>query len=83
VERIRDTHPNYFGHIHVIEDLQRTNGTNLNDENDTHSNNEPLHKMWGNRPYIAAGGFNWWPPPTTQRRSTAVLSPLAVISLPM
>jgi NADPH2 dehydrogenase len=56
VERIRDTHSN-FGQIHVIEDLQRTTGTNLNDENDTRSN-EPLRKIWGNRPYIAAGGFN-------------------------
>jgi NADPH2 dehydrogenase len=56
VERIRDTHPN-FGHIHVIDDWQRTSETNFNDENDTHSN-EPLRKIWGNRPYIAAGGFN-------------------------
>jgi NADPH2 dehydrogenase len=56
VERIRDTHPN-FGYIHVIENWLRTTGTNLNDENDTHSN-EPLRKIWGNRPYIAAGGFN-------------------------
>ncbi len=41
----------------VIEDLQRTIGTNFNDENDTHSK-EPLRKIWGDRPYIAAGGFN-------------------------
>lgn len=56
VERIRDTHPN-FQHIHVIEDWQRTTGTNLNEENDAHSN-EPLRKIWGNRAYIAAGGFD-------------------------
>jgi NADPH2 dehydrogenase len=56
VERIRDTHTS-IGHIHVIEDLQRTTGTNFDDENDTHSN-EPLRKIWGNRPYIAAGGFD-------------------------
>jgi NADPH2 dehydrogenase len=55
LERIRDTHPN-FGHLHVIEDLQRTE-TNFNDENGTRSN-ESLRKIWGNRPYIAAGGFN-------------------------
>jgi len=58
VERIRDTHPN-FGYIHVIEGLnwRHTTGTNLNDENDTHSS-EPLRKIWGNRSYIAAGGFD-------------------------
>jgi NADPH2 dehydrogenase len=58
VERIRNTHPN-FGHIHVIEGLnwRHTTGTNLHDENDTHSS-EPLRKIWGNRPYIAAGGFD-------------------------
>ena len=56
VERIRDAYPK-FGHIHVIEDWERTSGMILEDENDTHSN-EPLRKIWGNRPYIAAGGFN-------------------------
>ena len=56
VERIRDTYPN-FGYIHVIDDWQRITGTKINDENDAHSN-EPLRKIWGNRPYIAAGGFN-------------------------
>ena len=55
VERIRDTHPN-FGYIHVTEerDWRPTTGKNLND---THSN-EPLRKVWGNRAYIAAGGFD-------------------------
>ena len=48
IERIRDVHPD-FAYIHVIE--------KLNDEADTHFN-EPLRKIWGNRPYIAAGGFN-------------------------
>jgi NADPH2 dehydrogenase len=56
VERIRDTYPN-LGHIHVIEDWQRTTETSLNEENDTHST-EPLRKIWGDRPYIAAGGFD-------------------------
>ena len=56
VERIRDTHPN-FGHLHVIEDLLRTTETNLNDGIDPRSN-QPLRKIWGNRPYIAAGGFD-------------------------
>jgi len=55
-ERIRDTHPN-FGHIHVIEDWQRITGMYPNNEKDTHSN-EPLRKIWGDHPYIAAGGFN-------------------------
>lgn len=48
VERIRDTHPN-LGQLHVIEYLNDGNGT---------QSNEPLRKIWGNRPYIAAGGFN-------------------------
>jgi NADPH2 dehydrogenase len=56
VERVRDTHPN-FGYIHVIEDWQRRTGTIPSDQNDAHSN-EPLRKIWGNRPYIAAGGFD-------------------------
>lgn len=56
VESIRNTHPN-FGYIHVIEDWQHTAGTNVNDENATHSN-EPLRETWGHRPYIAAGGFD-------------------------
>jgi len=43
VERIRDAHPN-FAYIHVIEDR-------ANDTSDT------LRKIWGDRPYIAAGGF--------------------------
>ena len=51
VERIRDTHPN-FAYVHVIEDVQF-----INDERGTHSNNS-LRKIWGDRPYIAAGGFN-------------------------
>ncbi|KAH9990813.1 hypothetical protein BJV77DRAFT_1010470 [Russula vinacea] len=44
VERIRDAHPN-FAYVHVIEDVQF-----INDERGTHN--------WGDRPYIAAGGFN-------------------------
>jgi NADPH2 dehydrogenase len=54
VERIRDTHPN-FAYIHVVEEIQRTeadpipNGTNSNDA---------LREAWGDRPYIAAGGFD-------------------------
>ena len=56
VERIRDTYPN-FGQLHVIEDWQLTAEMNLHDINDPHAN-ESLRKVWGNRPYIAAGGFN-------------------------
>ncbi len=54
VERIRDAHPN-FAYIHVVEEIQRTeadpipNGTNSNDA---------LRKAWGDRPYVAAGGFD-------------------------
>jgi NADPH2 dehydrogenase len=56
VERIRDAHPN-FAYVHVIEDVQFHNGTNPDDEIGTHTNNS-LRKIWGGRPYIAAGGFN-------------------------
>jgi len=44
VERIRDAHPN-FAYIHVIEDRAK-------DASDA------LRKIWGDRPYIAAGGFD-------------------------
>ena len=44
VEHIRDAHPN-FAYIHVIED--RANDTS-----------DSLRKVWGDRPYIAAGGFD-------------------------
>ena len=44
VERIRDVHPN-FAYIHVIED--RANASS-----------DALRKIWGDRPYIAAGGFD-------------------------
>jgi NADPH2 dehydrogenase len=57
VERIRDQHPN-FAYIHVIE--ARVSGTNTvasSDENRAHSN-EVLRKIWGDRPYIAAGGMD-------------------------
>ena len=55
VERIRDAHPN-FGYIHVTEDFQRT--TEIPSDQNGARSNEPLRKIWGNRPYIAAGGFN-------------------------
>jgi len=44
VERIRDAHPN-FAYLHVVEDR-------------AHDTSDPLRKAWGDRPYIAAGGFN-------------------------
>ena len=44
VERIRDAHPN-FAYIHVIEHRAK-------DASDA------LRKIWGDRPYIAAGGFD-------------------------
>jgi NADPH2 dehydrogenase len=56
IERIRDNHPN-LAYIHVIE--ARVNGNifmTLTDENRAHSN-EMLRKIWGDRPYVAAGGM--------------------------
>ena len=57
IERVRDAHPN-FAYIHVIE--PRVNGytkADLTDENRAHSS-EVLRKLWGDRPYIAAGGMD-------------------------
>ena len=54
IERVRDAHPN-FAYVHVIK--EGTSGTNVSDESDSHSD-DVLRKIWGNRPYIAAGGFN-------------------------
>ncbi|KAH9029250.1 hypothetical protein EDB85DRAFT_1867271 [Lactarius pseudohatsudake] len=57
VERIRDEHPD-LAYLHVIE--PRANGdvgiVALSDENRAQSN-EALRKVWGDRPYIAAGGI--------------------------
>jgi NADPH2 dehydrogenase len=55
IERIRDTHPN-FAYIHVIEDIERTEAE-PNDDNSV-SPSDVLRKIWGDRPYIAAGGFD-------------------------
>ncbi len=57
VERIRDEHPN-LAYIHVVE--ARANGDTVvavTDENRAHSN-EVLRKVWGDRPYVTAGGMN-------------------------
>ena len=57
IERVRDAHPN-FAYIHVVE--PRVDGSNVADltnENPTQSN-EVLRKIWGDRPYIAAGGVD-------------------------
>ena len=56
IEKIRDEHPN-LAYIHVIE--ARVDGNilaTLTDENHTHSN-EALRRIWGDRPFIAAGGM--------------------------
>ncbi|KAI9435547.1 hypothetical protein H4582DRAFT_1970321, partial [Lactarius indigo] len=56
IERVRDEHPN-LAYIHVVE--ARINGSiavAVTDENRAHSN-EALRKIWGDRPYIAAGGM--------------------------
>ena len=50
VERVRDTHPD-FAYIHVVEDLRP------NPADGDHST-DALRKAWGDRPYIAAGGFD-------------------------
>ena len=57
VERIRDEHPN-LAYIHVIEARVSSNTTiAFSDENCAQSN-EVLWKIWGERPYIAAGGMD-------------------------
>ena len=57
VERIRDEHPN-LAYIHAIE--ARVDGNTIvavTDENRAQSN-EALRKIWGDRPFIAAGGMD-------------------------
>jgi NADPH2 dehydrogenase len=58
VERIRDAHPN-FAYIHVMEKLD---GPDMNPVHPHDANsagpNDVLRKIWGERPYIAAGGFH-------------------------
>ncbi|KAH9074799.1 hypothetical protein EDB83DRAFT_2312312 [Lactarius deliciosus] len=57
IERIRDAHPD-LAYIHVIE--PRVDGIvdgDVTDENRAQSN-EALRKIWGDRPYIAAGGMD-------------------------
>ena len=57
VEHIRDEHPN-LAYIHVIEARVSGNTTiAFSDENRAQSN-EVLRKIWGERPYIAAGGMD-------------------------
>ena len=56
IERIRDEHPN-LAYIHVIEPrVNNFNVVSVTDENCAQSN-EVLRKIWGDRPYIAAGGM--------------------------
>ena len=57
IERVRDAHPN-FAYIHVIEPrVDGSTDSDLTDENRAQSN-EVLRKIWGDRPYIAAGGMD-------------------------
>ncbi|KAH9056796.1 hypothetical protein EDB87DRAFT_1686814 [Lactarius vividus] len=57
VERIRDEHPN-LAYIHVIEPrVSNFTVAAVTDENRVQSN-EVLRKIWGDRPYIAAGGMD-------------------------
>ncbi|KAH9009990.1 NADH:flavin oxidoreductase/NADH oxidase [Lactarius hengduanensis] len=57
IERIRDEHPN-LAYIHVIEPrMNNFTAADVTDENRAHSN-EVLRKVWGDRPYIAAGGMD-------------------------
>jgi len=57
IERVRDAHPN-FAYIHVVE--PRIDGiaeSEFKEESQIQSN-EVLRKIWGDRPYIAAGGMD-------------------------
>jgi NADPH2 dehydrogenase len=57
VERIRDEHPS-LAYIHAIEArVHNFTVEAVTDENRTQSN-EVFRKIWGNRPYIAAGGMD-------------------------
>ncbi|KAF8267289.1 FMN-linked oxidoreductase [Lactarius quietus] len=57
VERVRDAHPN-LAYIHVIEPrIDGISDSESPDENMTQSN-DALRKIWGDRPYIAAGGVD-------------------------
>ncbi|KAH9056798.1 hypothetical protein EDB87DRAFT_1686815 [Lactarius vividus] len=57
VERIRDEHPN-LAYIHVIEPrVSNFTVAAVTDENRVQSNEE-LRKIWGDRPYIVAGGMD-------------------------
>ena len=53
VERLRDTHPN-FAYVHVTEsrEAEELKEGKLDDSKAT------LREIWGDRPYIAAGGFD-------------------------
>jgi len=53
VERLRDAHPN-FGYIHVTESRE----IDENKEGELDHSRATLRSIWGNRPYIAAGGFD-------------------------
>jgi NADPH2 dehydrogenase len=53
VERIRDAHPN-VAYIHVIEERAEADPSDANGPNPS----DLLRKTWGDRPYVAAGGFD-------------------------
>ncbi|KAI9459882.1 hypothetical protein BJY52DRAFT_1364723 [Lactarius psammicola] len=57
IERIRDEQPN-LAYIHVVEARASSDGVvAATDENQAQSN-EVLWKIWGDRPYITAGGLD-------------------------
>jgi NADPH2 dehydrogenase len=58
IKHIRDAHPK-FAYIHVVEELERPDLdlVHNNDTNDA-SPSDMLRQTWGDRPYIAAGGFD-------------------------
>jgi len=57
IERIRDEHPN-LAYIHAVEArVVATWVVAVTDENRAHSN-EALRQIWGDRPFIAAGGMD-------------------------
>jgi NADPH2 dehydrogenase len=54
VECIRDAHPN-FAYIHVVNEIQYSEADPIPNGTDS---NDALREAWGDRPYIAAGGFD-------------------------
>ena len=69
IERVRDAHPN-FAYLHVVEPRVDGIAESVFADEGRIQSNEALRKIWGDRPYIAAGGVDradsvlpqikWW-----------------------